>query len=192
MTLPPVLQQPARRLEGRTRSGDGNGIIGVSTIDRMSCRRITAPLTYLESDSRIQMKTTLIVLAALAWSLSASAKVIPGDTMQCTVTGVYNTDDNGKLKSLVSPRNMFRDALGSQFTLDRSTGLMRGRLIDNHDVTYTVLDYGDTDGTSYKAFARNQSGHLYVQLIQVDTWADGERKPFRYMDTMYIAVGYCS
>jgi len=111
--------------------------------------------------------------------------------MQCTVTGAYGIDDSGKLKNLVSRRNMFHDAVGSRFTLDRSTDLMRGRLIDNHEVTYSVLDYGDTDGTSYKAFARNQNGQLYVQLIKVDTWADGERKPFRYMDTMYNAVGYC-
>ena len=138
------------------------------------------------------MKKTLIALATLTWCLSAFAKVIPGDTMQCTVTGVYGADDDGKLKSLVSPRNMFKDAVGSQFTIDRSTGLMRDRLIDNHEVTYTVLDYGDTDGTPYKALARNQNGHLYVQLIHVDTWADGERKPFRYMDTMYNAVGYSS
>jgi hypothetical protein len=135
------------------------------------------------------MKKPLVALLTLAWCLTASATLIPGDTLHCTVTGVYDVDNNGKLANAVT---RFNDAIGSQFTLDRSTGVMRGRLIDNDGLYVSVFYYGDTTGDAYQAFGHNPNNTYYSQFISVETFVDGEKKPFRYMDSLFSAVGYCN
>jgi hypothetical protein len=136
------------------------------------------------------MKKILVSLALLTLlPINAGAS-----NLYCTITSVNRTsaDGSGLEKISNGVRGLYVDADGSEFIINRSSGLMVGRFVSNDPWAWDsrVIEYGDSEN-SFKMYVHNRLGAKRAQYIDVKTWADGDRKPFVLVYD-YVFLGYCT
>jgi hypothetical protein len=124
-------------------------------------------------------------LAVLSMSCSAS-------NLYCKIVNVSDVVPSGALKRLTGTESTRKGAEGTDFIINRETGLMLGKHVNNDVVWWDteVVDYG-SNVQSYKAFSKNRQGYRSGQYIQVKLWEAGEKKPFVLFDDE-ILTGYCT
>ena len=66
---------------------------------------------------------------------------------------------------------------GAEFIVQRDTGQMMGRFVNNAGWKITVIDAGSAQ-TSYKALSIRKGGRVQSQFFEVRMQDKGERKPF--------------
>lgn len=135
------------------------------------------------------MKKILLAVALLcAVHVHAGAS-----NLYCKITSVNRTDADGGLKKISNGvRGLYAEAEGSQFIIDRASGLMLGPYVDNGAWAWVtkVIDYGD-DENSFKMSVTNHWGAKKAMYMDVRLWADGYKKPF-VLVTEYVFLGWCS
>lgn len=114
------------------------------------------------------------VLAATVLALSP---VQAATDLTCTINGASEVSAHGALEPLAGGKNYYETVAGAEFIVQRDTGQMMGRFVNNAGWKITVLDPGSAQ-TSYKALSVRKGGRVQSQFFEVRVQDKGERKPF--------------
>lgn len=129
-------------------------------------------------------------------------------SINCTIQGVYVVDAKGRLikvsKSKGSifdylldifgakkPKSLFVDAEGSEFNVNRKTGIYSSRFLGNASWKHYVLDYGSKH-QSFKVLSTSTGGYMHTQYLQIDTYVEGNSVPFYLSEGSNIFSGVCN
>lgn len=151
--------------------------------------------------------TRLVLLFLFFFSANIFALEAP-PTMNCTIKGVYEVQWNGRLEKvsktrpasiesileLVGIRNtksMYNDAEGSEFAINRKTGVYINRFFGNEEWKKYILDYGSKE-QAFKILSTSTGGYMHSQYLQIDIYVDSIIKPFRLVDGGTVFTGVCS
>jgi hypothetical protein len=120
----------------------------------------------------------LLTIPLVAWS----------DTQyECQVITAVDVNASGKLE---------KDHLyvGVRFFVDRRSGVMLGRTLHNaaSSSSVEVIDYGG-DGSSFAVLTTHEKdgGHFAPELLEIQVWRDGPKKPFVLWHGLGLASGLC-
>ncbi len=114
------------------------------------------------------------VVAAMVLALS-SARAAPDLT--CTINGASEVSATGALEPLAGGKNYYETVAGAEFIVQRDTGQMMGRFVNNAGWKITVIDPGSPQA-SYKVLSVRKGGRVQSQFFEVRVQDKGERKPF--------------
>jgi hypothetical protein len=132
------------------------------------------------------------VSAVLVTVIAGVASAAHADNLYRKIVNVSDVSPKGEPYRLTGRENVRTAAEGSDFSIDRASGLMLGKYVDNSSDYWntTVLERGG-EQMSYKAFARNKAGHVFAQYLEVKIWTAGAKKPFVLFDNE-VFTGYCT
>ena len=118
----------------------------------------------------------LAVIVALTSSIAVpSARAAAEFT--CTISGASEVAADGTLVPLAGGKNYYETVAGAEFIVQRETGLMMGRFVNNAGWKVSVLDPGSAQ-TSYKALAVRKGGRVQSQFFELRLQDKGDAKPF--------------
>ena len=139
--------------------------------------------------SKIFFAALYAIFVMVSSGMAAPARA---ENLYCKIVTVNEVSVDGKPYRLTGRENIRKEAEGSEFTIDKATGLMLGKHVENGNDHWntTVLDRGGAQ-MSYKAFSQNKRGYTFAQYVEVRLWHPGPRKPFVLLDNE-ILTGYCT
>lgn len=97
--------------------------------------------------------------------------------LTCTLSGASEISASGTLEALAGGKNYYETVAGAEFIVQRDTGQMMGRFVNNAGWKITVLDPGSAQA-SYKVVSVRKGGRVQSQFFEVRLQDKGERKPF--------------
>jgi len=138
-------------------------------------------------DRTFGLATAALMLAALSASGTATAT----DEYSCTIERVEHSHGEED-----SPLRLYRKAyIGKTFTVDRTTGLMKGSLENSYATLPEVIDSGSKDN-SFKVVTTmklsqgaGRGSNLYALIV--DEFVEGPRKPFVFLQNEAVYFGFC-
>ncbi len=122
-----------------------------------------------------------LMLYARVATLAAAVVILPpvhaASDLTCTIVGASEISATGTLDALAGGKNYYETLTGAEFIVQRDTGQMMGRFVNNASWKITVLDPGSSQ-TSYKVLSVRKGGRVQSQFFEVRVQDKGERKPF--------------
>jgi hypothetical protein len=122
-----------------------------------------------------------LMLYARVATLAAAVVILPpvhaASDLTCTIVGASEISATGTLDALAGGKNYYETVTGAEFIVQRDTGQMMGRFVNNASWKITVLDPGSSQ-TSYKVLSVRKGGRVQSQFFEVRVQDKGERKPF--------------
>ena len=115
-------------------------------------------------------------LLACLTSLVAFPAHAAGD-LTCTINGAAEITADGTLQPLQGGKNYYETVSGAEFIVQRDTGTMMGRFVNNSGWKVSVIDPGSAQ-TSYKVLAIRKGGRVQSQFFEVRLQDKGDLKPF--------------
>lgn len=134
------------------------------------------------------MRKCFLILSLLCMSSSSQAL----GNLYCKITSVSEMSKEGAFAPVSKTKGFYAGAVGSDFIIDRSTGLMLGKYVGNDVAGWEtkIVDVGSSE-MSYKSFSQNRDGFHYAQYIEVNVYADEPKKPFVLVNTK-VLTGFCT
>lgn len=132
------------------------------------------------------MRHALLLAILLAVSVSAHAA---GD-LSCTITGASEVMADGSLNPLAGKKDYYETVAGAEFIVQRDSGTMMGRFVNNSGYKVSVLDKGSATN-SYKVLAVRGGGRVQSQYFEVRLQEKGDKKPF-VLIAAEVLHGVCS
>jgi len=113
-----------------------------------------------------------------------------GDDYKCTVERIHASDEDSA-DYLLSKKAY----VGSDFTVDRASGLMVGPLKNSFATKPEVIDRGSKDN-SFKVVTTLKLGQgmgrgSNVYTLVIDEFVDESKKPFAFMENSIVFFGHC-
>ena len=124
------------------------------------------------------MRASLSILSVAG--LIASVFVLPAQAsteFTCKIAGASEIAADGTLVPLAGGKNYYETVAGAEFIVQRDTGLMMGRFVNNAGWKVSVIDTGSSQ-TSYKALAVRKGGRVQSQFFELRLQDKGDAKPF--------------
>ncbi len=118
----------------------------------------------------------LLRLSALLVSLATPHAQAAGD-LTCTISGASEVSASGALEPLAGGKNYYETVAGAEFIVQRDSGQMMGRFVNNTGWKISVLDPGSAQA-SYKVLSVRKGGRVQSQFFEVRLQDKGDRKPF--------------
>lgn len=125
----------------------------------------------------------------LALLLMCSVAHASGD-LSCTIVGASEVAADGSLNPLAGKKNYYENVSGAEFIVQRESGTMMGRFVNNSGIKVSVIDRGSAN-TSYKVLSVRSGGREQSQYFEVRLQEPGERKPF-FLVAAEVLYGYCT
>ncbi|MFM8466697.1 MAG: hypothetical protein ACKOAO_03945 [Oxalobacteraceae bacterium] len=116
----------------------------------------------------------VVLLLVIACSLSSARA---STELTCTISGASEVSAIGALEPLAGGKNYYETVAGAEFIVQRDTGQMMGRFVNNAGWKITVIDPGSSQ-TSFKAVSVRKGGRVQSQFFEVRLQDKGDRKPF--------------
>jgi hypothetical protein len=147
------------------------------------------------------MKTTIGgfaagVLAALAVSVGAQSANGPKRSQQlqaavpqfyqCRVGESWSLGDSARLVAS-NPLNV----IGTAFTVDGKTGVMKGSLVDNTTYESRAVVFTPPDNLFY-VVSTSHGPNRSVNLLMIRDWVPGPTKPFLATSDTHVLTGSCT
>ncbi len=150
---------------------------------RLTSRRMnqTQNLSYASHILRHAFATTLLFFAG---AVHAS-----GD-LSCTIVGASEVLADGSLNPLAGKKNYYETVAGAEFLVQRDTGTMMGRFVNNSGFKINVIDRGSANN-AYKVMSVRSGGRVQSQYFEVRLQDPGERKPF-VLIAAEVLHGFCT
>lgn len=126
---------------------------------------------------------------ATALLILASAAHASGD-LSCTIMGASEVLADGSLNPLAGKKNYYETVAGAEFLVQRDTGTMMGRFVNNSGFKVSVIDRGSASG-AYKVMSARASGRVQSQYFEVRLQDSGERKSF-ILIAAEVLHGFCT
>ena len=127
---------------------------------------------------------TFVLLITLIGSAHAA-----GD-LNCTINGASEVTADGNLNPLQGKKDYYETVAGAEFIVQRDSGTMMGRFVNNTGYKVTVVDKGSATN-SFKVLSVRGSGRVQSQYFEVRLQDKGEKKPF-VLVAAEILHGFCS
>ena len=133
------------------------------------------------------MNVQILIPLMLAFVPDAA---MAGDDYKCTVERVHASDEDSADYLLSS-----KAFTGSDFTVDRATGLMVGPLKNSFATKPQVIDRG-SKSNSFKVVTTLSLGQgagygSNVYTLIIDEYVDGPKKPFVFLENAIVYFGHC-
>ena len=132
-----------------------------------------------------------IILALLALGSSLS-QALPGNDYRCRIERVYGTEPD-ESPVVASER---KRTVGSEFTVERRTGVLAGALKNAFATQPVVIDAGSRDN-SFKAVTtmrldQGAGRGSSVYTLVVKEYVDSSKKPFVFLSDDIVYFGTCA
>lgn len=132
------------------------------------------------------MKRLAIALVAMIHTLGAWA----GEDYRCKVDRLHDSSGEDTVES----KALRSSYVGGEFTIDRRTGVMAGKLKNAFNADPVVIDYGSSEN-SFKAVTTIRVGEVgagsSVNAIVVKEYVEADEKPFTFFDGDTVFFGKC-
>lgn len=138
------------------------------------------------------MRKVLIacMFAVFYQNAEAQNSLVNTQTLACTILAVYSANTQGKFEQFPdAPKNLFLVSPNNRFTVNRRTGLITGRHVDNEHMVVTVLDAGLKEGQALKIISRSADGNEAMYL-SIALYEKGLKKPF-ILSELISMTGLC-
>ena len=117
---------------------------------------------------------SLLSFALLIFILGSAQAA--GD-LNCTITGASEVTADGSLNPLQGKKDYYETVAGAEFIVQRESGTMMGRFVNNTGYKVTVVDKGSPTN-SYKVLSVRGGGRVQSQYFEVRLQDKSEKKPF--------------
>lgn len=121
--------------------------------------------------------TSSVSCMLILWLIFPLSTARAGTDLTCTINGASEISTSGALEALAGGKNYYESVAGAEFIVQRDTGQMMGRFVNNAGWKITVIDTGSAQ-TSYKVLSVRKSGRVQSQFFEIRMQDKGERKPF--------------
>lgn len=118
-----------------------------------------------------------------------SAAHASGD-LSCTIVGAAEVLADGSLNPLAGKKNYYETVAGAEFLVQRDTGTMMGRFVNNSGFKVSVIDRGSASN-AYKVMSVRPGGRVQSQYFEVRLQDPGDRKPF-VLIAAEVLHGFCT
>ena len=112
-----------------------------------------------------------------------------GGDLSCTIVGASEVVSDGSLNALAGKKNYYETVAGAEFIVQRETGTMMGRFVNNSGFKISVIDRGANH--AYKVLSVRSGGRVQSQYFEVRLQEPGERKPFLLI-AAEVLHGFCT
>lgn len=129
-------------------------------------------------------------LLAFILLFAAFAHAHAAGELNCTIAGASEISADGQLTPLQGKKNYYETVTGAEFIVQRDTGTMMGRFVNNSGYKITVVDPGSATA-SYKVLAVRGSGRVQSQYFEVRLQDKGNNKPF-VLVAAEVLHGFCT
>ena len=109
--------------------------------------------------------------------------------LNCTIVGASEVTPDGNLNALAGKKNYYETVASAEFIVQRETGTMMGRFVNNSGFKINVIDRGANH--TYKVLSVRSSGRVQSQYFEVRLNEPGERKPFLLI-AAEVLHGFCT
>lgn len=121
--------------------------------------------------------------------LALPAAHASGD-LNCTIAGASEITADGSLNPLQGKKDYYETVAGAEFIVQRESGTMMGRFVNNSGYKVTVVDKGSAN-SSYKVLSVRSGGRVQSQYFEVRLQEKGEKKPF-VLVAAEVLHGFCT
>ena len=121
--------------------------------------------------------TSSVSCMLILWLIFPPSPARAGTDLTCTINGASEISTSGALEALAGGKNYYESVAGAEFIVQRDTGQMMGRFVNNAGWKITVIDTGSAQ-TSYKVLSVRKGGRVQSQFFEIRMQDKGERKPF--------------
>lgn len=118
--------------------------------------------------------------------LLAASTCLAADDYKCTVTGAFQVDAEGQQVTQV-----LKSYVGSEFTVERHTGVMAGSLKNSYVTTPVVIDHGSNDNAFKVVTTMKNEITSNAYILTVEEFIEGHSKPFVFVMNADIYYGRC-
>jgi len=116
-----------------------------------------------------------------------SNSVLALENYKCEVTSAFQVDNNGKrYEKILAPW------VGSEFTVDRSSGIMTGSLKNSYVTSPEILDFGSSENAFKVITVMKNELISNVYVLVIEEYTEGIRKPFVFTANSDIYHGICN
>ncbi len=129
-------------------------------------------------------------LFSFIFLLTAVAHAHATGDLHCTIAGASEVSADGQLNPLQGKKDYYETVTGAEFIVQRDTGTMMGRFVNNSGYKITVVDQGSATA-SYKVLAVRGGGRVQSQYFEVRLQDKGNNKPFVLVATE-VLHGFCT
>lgn len=127
---------------------------------------------------RIILTAALLILSTYVYSL---------EDYKCKVASAFQVDTNGKrIENVLAPM------VGSEFTVDRSTGLMVGSLKNSYVTSPKILDLGSSENAFKVITVMKNDLTSNVYVLVVEEYIEDVNKPFVFTNNSDVYYGTCT
>ena len=130
---------------------------------------------------------SLLSFALLIFILGSAQAA--GD-LNCTITGASEVTADGSLNPLQGKNDYYETVAGAEFIVQRESGTMMGRFVNNTGYKVTVVDKGSPTN-SYKVLSVRGGGRVQSQYFEVRLQDKSEKKPF-VLVAAEVLHGFCT
>ena len=130
---------------------------------------------------------SLLSFALLIFILGSAQAA--GD-LNCTITGASEVTVDGSLNPLQGKKDYYETVAGAEFIVQRDSGTMMGRFVNNTGYKVTVVDKGSPTN-SYKVLSVRGGGRVQSQYFEVRLQDKSEKKPF-VLVAAEVLHGFCT
>ena len=130
---------------------------------------------------------SLLSFALLIFILGSAQAA--GD-LNCTITGASEVTADGSLNPLQGKKDYYETVAGAEFIVQRESGTMMGRFVNNTGYKVTVVDKGSPTN-SYKVLSVRGGGRVQSQYFEVRLQDKSEKKPF-VLVAAEVLHGFCT
>ena len=110
--------------------------------------------------------------------------------INCTITGASEVTADGSLNPLQGKKDYYETVAGAEFIVQRDSGTMMGRFVNNTGYKVTVVDKGSPTN-SYKVLSVRGRGRVQSQYFEVRLQDKSEKKPF-VLVAAEVLHGFCT
>ena len=110
--------------------------------------------------------------------------------LNCTITGASEVTADGSLNPLQGKKDYYETVAGAEFIVQRESGTMMGRFVNNTGYKVTVVDKGSPTN-SYKVLSVRGGGRVQSQYFEVRLQDKSEKKPF-VLVAAEVLHGFCT
>jgi len=121
--------------------------------------------------------------------LSPYISIAGVDSFECTVTSVHAVAQDGKI---VNDTEFLKKQIGSTFSVERSSGEIRGGYFINNKSSETINVINEPLDNSYYVISISHGPIRMVGYLYIANHRKWSQKPFTYTSSgEYVYSGYC-
>ena len=132
------------------------------------------------------VKLKIVFIGALLFPLLSSAGI---DTFECTVTSVQAISESGEV---ISDTDHLKNQVGSTFSVDRSSGEIRGGYFINNKNSKSIAVTNEPKSNAFYVVSTSHGPNVLLSYLYVGNNREANQKPFMYTSSgQYIYMGHC-